>query len=232
MTRRPVRRAFVLALVLPLLGGCIVTSKDPIIRPGEDGRDPALRGVWVTDKGREYLHVMRPELEDGKQATDEAPGFSGLYIVSQGSDADDRDNWARVRMITTTVKQRKILSMRFKEGEGGGDLEDMPGWLIFSYEIREGRLYLHMIEEDAVNAAIAAGDLAGKPGSGSHGDPYVTASAKQWIAWLEKADMDAVFQKDEDSYLVRLSEDIVREMSGAGNDASSPPAEVTDEEPR
>ncbi|MFP4003849.1 MAG: hypothetical protein ACLFV8_08745 [Alphaproteobacteria bacterium] len=213
MTAGPVCRAFALALVLPLLGGCFVTSENPVLRPGEDGRDPALRGLWVTEEGREFLHVLRPELEDGQEKAEEAPGFSGLYIVARRDDADDRDNWARVRMVSTEVNNRKILSMRFIDGEGGGDLDDMPGWLIFAYEIRNGRLWLHMIEDDPIDEAIKAGELAGRT---ANSDRHVTASGEEWIAFLEGAHLDALFANFDsyvdDNFLVRLPAAEIRSL--------------------
>lgn len=209
MSRESIRRALVLLLVLPLLGGCFVTSENPILRPGEDGRDPALRGLWVTKEGREFLHVMRPDVEGEEE---EPPGFSGLYVISEGEETDDRDGWVRVRMITTTVKNRNLISMRFSNGESNGDLAAMPGWLIFAYEVRDGQFHLHMIEEDLINEALKAGELPGKPRAEKYGDPHVTASAEEWIAYLEEADLSAMFDDDEDSYLRRLSEDMVRAM--------------------
>lgn len=209
-----IRRAFTLAFLLPLLGGCFVTSEHPVLRAGEDGRDPELRGLWVTEEGHEFLHVLRPEREDGEEEAEEAPDFSGLYVVSRQDDAKDRDNWARVRMISTKVKDHRILSMRFREGEGGGDLDDMPGWLIFAYGIHDGRLYLRMIEEDAIDAAIRAGELKGTPKSGSASDPHATASPEEWIAFLEQAELGPLFADDDDTFLVRLPAADIRRVTG------------------
>lgn len=218
---RPGFRALALALLLPLLGGCFVTSENPVLSPGENGRDPALRGLWVTKEGREFLHVLRPELDDDTEQAGEAPGFSGLYIVSRGEDAEDQDNWSRMRIIAARIDDRGILSMRFNGGEPGGNLEEIPGWLMFAYEVRDGRLYLRMMREDPVDAAIKAGKLPGVAKSGSGSDPHVTASAEEWIAFLKQADFDSLFHDDEDSFLVRLSERRIQSLT-EGKEAGEP----------
>lgn len=214
MTSRMLRRVLLAALLLPL-GGCFVTSENPVLRAGEDGRDQALRGVWVSGTGEEILYVLRPELAEGEKPEDEAPGFSGLYVVTESEGDDARDNWTRLRMISTRIRDRSIISMRFSPGEGGGDMDDIPGWVIFTYEIRDGRLYLHMLDEEAVDAAIKAGTLKGRPKSESVSDPHVTASAAEWIAFLEKADLAALFDQEGSDPLFRLSAETIRGAVGS-----------------
>jgi len=132
-------------LVSVLLSGCILTSENPLKDAFRDLVDQELLGVWYRqdDNSVDKDYIVFQDLGDGHIKITDAAGESG-------------DTY---RVHITKIGQDKYLNVRDLKGQDPTFGKD---YTFAYYQIKDGKLFLALLDEDAFVPAIEAGELKGE----------------------------------------------------------------------
>ena len=189
------RTILILAATL-LLAGCLpVTTKTPVGTTAGLGADPALTGSWVglsqdqpdakpKARGTYYLHFLKAK--DGS-------ALAALLVMSATNTNDD--GWMSFAVNSATLGANHYLNAAMT-GNNGDPTDPNAKNQSFPilYRISHHTLTLYLLDEDKVNAAIAAHVLAGTVEPGSYGDVQITADAKTLDAFMAKPEAVKLFK--------------------------------------
>ncbi len=184
--------------LLALLGlqGCVPTSEEPIVVPGQPVSDSRLLGVWYgpfdEDDDPVYLHFLAAD----PNRAENHPGGMDILMVMQPREADDDAGWGILYALTAEVAGRSYLSIEYRVSDGE-EVEELRGYHLFRYEIHEnGTLQLLGVNEDLLEELIESGAVEGDVDDGGFiTDIRVTASTEDLVTFLKTDDAGPLFSE-------------------------------------
>jgi hypothetical protein len=168
-----------LAVLLTLwLAGCLPESKHPVAALDPAQQDPRLWGAWlhVAEDGFSIAHVFATETH-GLQIVMIDHDVEGVGGTPESDDIYDAH--------ASRLKSGDYLNVLVKGSE--------TGYLIGKYSFTgTDTMSISFPSEEALKAAVKSGGLDGtiKDEGGNMQDLAITASSKQWQAFLAKAPKD------------------------------------------
>lgn len=192
------RRALPLfTLGLFMLSGCLPTSENPILVPGQPAVDERLLGMWFgpleEDEDPVYLHFL--PVDSNRDETH--PGGMDIVMVLQPDEPGDDTGWAVFYALSAQIAGHSYLSMEFRIDSGEDVVDGMRGYHLFRTQLnQDGTLTLLAVDEDRMEEIIESGHLKGDLDKGTFfPEIRITASSKELATFLGSEQADTLFTK-------------------------------------
>ena len=179
-----------LFLAASLLAACLpVTSKTPVGSTAGFRTDPSLLGTWkaqVPAGPPAYLHILGGE--DGTMTA----------ILVNPPHAEDLGDWTTYTLRAVTLGANHLLNAQ--ETLTNGEASDGPlaeeHVVLLCLEKGTNQITLYQMDDQAVAAAIRAGEIAGVAEPGKEGDVRITAGEPALDAFMKTSRAAKLFSKE------------------------------------
>ena len=192
------RRALPLCILgLFVLSGCLPTSENPILVPGQPAVDERLLGIWFgpleEDEDPVYLHFL-PVNSDRDETH---PGGMDILMVMQPDEPDGDTGWAVFYALSAQIAGQSYLSMEFRIDSGEDVVDGMRGYHLFRTQLNDdGTLTLLAVDEDRMEEIIEYGTLKGDLDEATFlPEIRITASSEELATFLGSEQADTLFTK-------------------------------------
>jgi hypothetical protein len=167
-----------------LLSACVPEFANPLA--GGDAADPAVIGTWNA----------KAEGDDQAMLIDIKAAEGGIELVLRDPSSDGKD-------MTFKGSTAEVDGVRYANlTPVGPDVPEGTGYLIFRYALKDGTIQVWSLDEKAIEAAIAAGKLAGTTtGTGMDLASKITADSAAVAAFFATPEGQAAFRSGPEDVL-------------------------------
>ena len=175
-------------LIAALLAACYPTTQQPIGSSTPQTADARLAGGWKgapkdPKDGPNYLFFL-PRKDNNFEA-----------VMVYPAHGDDKASWMSFALSTAKVGKNDFINGQVVLDDGqpskDADKNYTPVWYRFD---KDGTLRLFMLDEKAMEAAIAKGEIKGDVNKSTFGDDVnITADAKTLDAFFASHDPNTLF---------------------------------------
>ena len=179
------------------LSGCLPTSEEPILAPGQPALDERLLGVWfgALEEGEDpaFLHFLK--VDSNREETH--PNGMDIVMVLQPDEPDGDTGWAVFYALSAQIAGQNYLSIEFRLDSGEEVTDEMRGYHLFSTHIDDdGILTLLGVDEDLVEEAIESGALKGDLDEGTFLPQIrIPSSSEELAAFLGSEEARTLFTR-------------------------------------
>jgi hypothetical protein len=160
-----------------LVGGCVVTTENPVTPAADEKIDQRLLGAWMTEKEEDqvYIHIALGREE------------KGINILTIEHKSSDRMQMERYLGHGSMVGDKGYLNLKQIE-------ENTPQkhYLLVRYKFDErGHMLFSSMDEEATGKVVEAKELAGKVNKGKWVDEvHLTDTPEKLQSLLNKRDAE------------------------------------------